>query len=165
MPHTRYVDWFFVIWTIKAFFHVYTLHLSLISPSSCSPIITGLVRNKYYLSNIPIFGLHEFPSPSKASRPALEPTQPSIQLLPGSISQRVKTPEREADQPPPSSAKIKKKEAMSPLPHTPSERLQRQLLHSTLFLERKHDSECSIVTDFMPLQFSCTKKVMSSSAL
>jgi hypothetical protein len=44
-----------------------------------------------------------FSSP-KASRPALGPTQPSIQWVPGEISPGVKRPGREADHSPPSSA-------------------------------------------------------------
>jgi hypothetical protein len=42
-----------------------------------------------------------------ASRPALWPTQPPIQWVPGALSPRVKRPGREADQSPPSSAKFK----------------------------------------------------------
>jgi hypothetical protein len=42
-----------------------------------------------------------------ASRPALGPTQPPIQCVPGTLSLRVKWPGREADRSPPSCAKIK----------------------------------------------------------
>jgi hypothetical protein len=42
-----------------------------------------------------------------ASRPALVPTQPAIQLVPGAISPRLKRPEREANSSPPSSAEAK----------------------------------------------------------
>jgi hypothetical protein len=41
------------------------------------------------------------------SKPALGPTQPPIQCVTGSLSQRVKGPRSEADLSPPSSAKIK----------------------------------------------------------
>jgi hypothetical protein len=45
---------------------------------------------------------------SAASRPALEPTQPPIQLVPGVLSPGVKRLGREADHSPPTSAKVKK---------------------------------------------------------
>jgi hypothetical protein len=40
-------------------------------------------------------------------RPALGPTQPPIQWVPGALASRVKLPGREADRSPPSSAKVK----------------------------------------------------------
>jgi hypothetical protein len=40
------------------------------------------------------------------SRPALGPTQPNIQGIPGSLSLGLKRPRREADHSPPSSAKL-----------------------------------------------------------
>jgi hypothetical protein len=43
-----------------------------------------------------------------ASRPALEPTQPPIQGVPGALSLRAKRPGREADHSPPSSAEVKR---------------------------------------------------------
>jgi len=42
-----------------------------------------------------------------ASRPALRPTQPSIQWVPGALSMGVKRPVREANHSPPSSAELK----------------------------------------------------------
>jgi hypothetical protein len=42
-----------------------------------------------------------------ASRPALGPTQPPIQWVPGALSLGVKRPGREADHSPPSSAEVK----------------------------------------------------------
>jgi hypothetical protein len=42
-----------------------------------------------------------------ASRPALGPTQPPIQWIPGAFSLGVKWPEREADRSSPSSAEVK----------------------------------------------------------
>jgi hypothetical protein len=42
-----------------------------------------------------------------ASRPALGPTPPPIQWVPGALSQRVKRPGREADHSPPYSAEVK----------------------------------------------------------
>jgi hypothetical protein len=42
-----------------------------------------------------------------ASRPALGPTQPPTQWVPGALSLGVKLPEREADHSPPSSAEVK----------------------------------------------------------
>jgi hypothetical protein len=50
-----------------------------------------------------------------ACRPALGPTQPPIQWVPG-----VKRPGREADHSPPSSAEVKNGGAMPPLPYTSS---------------------------------------------
>jgi hypothetical protein len=41
------------------------------------------------------------------SRPALGPTQPRIQWVPGALSLGVKRPEREADHSPPSSSEVK----------------------------------------------------------
>jgi hypothetical protein len=43
-----------------------------------------------------------------SSRPALGPTQPPIQWVPGAVSPGVKRLEREADHSPPTSAKVKK---------------------------------------------------------
>jgi hypothetical protein len=54
------------------------------------------------------------------SRPALEPTQPPIQWVPGALSLGVKLPEREADHSHPHSAEIKMRGAIPPLPNTPS---------------------------------------------
>jgi hypothetical protein len=42
-----------------------------------------------------------------ASRTSLEPTQPRIQGVPGSLSLGVKRPDRETDHSPPSSAEVK----------------------------------------------------------
>jgi hypothetical protein len=42
-----------------------------------------------------------------ASRTALEPTQPPIQWVPGTLSLGIKRPGREADHSPPSSAEVK----------------------------------------------------------
>jgi hypothetical protein len=55
---------------------------------------------------------------STASRPALGPIQPSIQIVPGALSPEVKRPGREADNSPPSSAEVKIGEAIPPFPHT-----------------------------------------------
>jgi hypothetical protein len=43
-----------------------------------------------------------------SSRPALTPTQPPIQLVPGALSLRVKRLGREVDRSPPASADVKK---------------------------------------------------------
>jgi hypothetical protein len=51
-----------------------------------------------------------------ASRPALRPTQPPVQWIPGAISPVVKLPGREADHSPPSSAEVKNAWSYSPLP-------------------------------------------------
>jgi hypothetical protein len=50
-----------------------------------------------------------------ASRPALGPTQPHIQWVPGALS-----PGQEADHSPPSSAEVKNDGAIPPLPHMSS---------------------------------------------
>jgi hypothetical protein len=54
---------------------------------------------------------------STATIPALGPTQPPIQWIPGALSLGVKRPGREADHSPPSSAEIKNGVAIPPLPH------------------------------------------------
>jgi hypothetical protein len=51
-----------------------------------------------------------------AYRPPLGPNQPRIQGISGTLSQKVKQQEREADHSPPFSAKMKKGGAISPLP-------------------------------------------------
>jgi hypothetical protein len=51
-----------------------------------------------------------------ASRPALGPTQPPIQWVPGALSLGVKRPGREADQSPVSSAEVRMRGAIPPLP-------------------------------------------------
>jgi hypothetical protein len=43
-----------------------------------------------------------------ASRPALDPTEPPIQWVPGALPLRLKRPGREADHSPTSSAEVKK---------------------------------------------------------
>jgi hypothetical protein len=56
-----------------------------------------------------------------ASRPALGPTQPPIQWVPGALSLGVKRPGREADHSPPSSAEVKEwVELYLHSPNTPS---------------------------------------------
>jgi hypothetical protein len=57
---------------------------------------------------------------STMSRPALGPTQPSIQWVLGALSPKVKPPHCEADHSPPSSAEVKKCGAIPPLSHTSS---------------------------------------------
>jgi hypothetical protein len=57
---------------------------------------------------------------SIASRPALGPTQPPIQWVPGTLSQGVKRLGREADHSPPAIAEVKKAGAIPLLPHTSS---------------------------------------------
>jgi hypothetical protein len=57
---------------------------------------------------------------SMSSRPALRPTQSSIQWIPAAVSPGVKRPRREADHSPPTSADIKKTWVYTLLPHTSS---------------------------------------------
>jgi hypothetical protein len=52
---------------------------------------------------------------STASTPALGPTQPPIQWVPGVLSPGIKRQEREADHSPPSSAEVKNGGAIPPL--------------------------------------------------
>jgi hypothetical protein len=67
-----------------------------------------------FLAGARIFFLH-----FTASRPALRPTQSSIQLVLGSLSPGVQPPGREANHSPPYSAKIKNGGVISQLHHTP----------------------------------------------
>jgi hypothetical protein len=55
---------------------------------------------------------------SRASRPALRPTQPPIQWVPGDLSSEVKLMGHEADRSPSASAEVKNGGAIPPLPHT-----------------------------------------------
>jgi hypothetical protein len=57
---------------------------------------------------------------STAFRPALGPTQLSVQCVPGALSPGVKRTWREADHSPPSIAKVKNVGAIPPLPHMSS---------------------------------------------
>jgi hypothetical protein len=57
---------------------------------------------------------------STESKPALGPTEPPIQWVPGTISPEVKRPGREADHSPPSSTQVKNGEAIPALPYTSS---------------------------------------------
>jgi hypothetical protein len=54
-----------------------------------------------------------------ASRPAVGPTQPSFQRVPGALSAEVKRPRREADGSPPTSAEVENDDAIRifPTPH------------------------------------------------
>jgi hypothetical protein len=56
---------------------------------------------------------------STTTRPALGPTQPPIQWLPGVLSPGVKRPEREAHHSRSSSTEVKNSGAVLSLPHTP----------------------------------------------
>jgi hypothetical protein len=57
---------------------------------------------------------------STASRPALGPTQPPIQWVPGSLSPGLRRQGRKAGRSAPSSAEVKNGGAISPLSHTSS---------------------------------------------
>jgi len=54
------------------------------------------------------------------SRPALGPTQPPIQLVPGALSVAVKRPGRETDRSPPSSAEVMNAWSYTSTPNTSS---------------------------------------------
>jgi hypothetical protein len=74
-------------------------------------------------------GAEEFSS-SPASRPALGPTQPPIQWVPGGPFLGGKArPGRDTDHSPPSSAEVKnKRERYLPTPQTPTWRVEGQLI-------------------------------------
>jgi hypothetical protein len=55
---------------------------------------------------------------STAYRPALGPTQPPIQWVPGALSSAMKRLRNEADHPPTSSTEVKTGRAVLPFPHT-----------------------------------------------
>jgi hypothetical protein len=57
-----------------------------------------------------------------SSRPALGPTQPAIQWVPGSLSLGVNRRGRESGHSPPKSAEVKRRGSVHPFPHTPSRR-------------------------------------------
>jgi hypothetical protein len=57
---------------------------------------------------------------STAFKPALGPTQPTIQRIPEALSPGIMWPGREADHPPPSSAEVKNGGAIPPVPHMSS---------------------------------------------
>jgi hypothetical protein len=57
---------------------------------------------------------------SIASRPALEPTQPPVQWVPGALHSLLKRQGREADRSSLSSAEVKNGRATPPLYHAPS---------------------------------------------
>jgi hypothetical protein len=59
---------------------------------------------------------------SVTSRPAVGPTQPPIQWLPGTVPLRVKRPRHEYDHSSPFSAEVKNDGAVPQLPHTSSRR-------------------------------------------
>jgi hypothetical protein len=63
-------------------------------------------------------GLRIFPF-ATASRPAVGPTQPPIQWVPGVLSLMVKRPGREADHSPPPSSKVKKAWSYTSTPPLP----------------------------------------------
>jgi hypothetical protein len=73
-------------------------------------------------------------------RPALGPTQPRIQCLPG-----IKRPGREADHSPPSSAGVKNGGAIPPLPHASS-------WHSAQLIKRRDNLTFLCVTGFIWLR-------------
>jgi hypothetical protein len=66
------------------------------------------------------------------SKPALEPTQPPIQWVPGDFSLGVRRPGRAVDHSPPNSAEVKKCGSVHPLPHTPSWRSANLLSPGTI---------------------------------
>jgi hypothetical protein len=57
---------------------------------------------------------------SMSSRPALGPTQPPMQWVPGALSPGVKRPRREADHSPPTSTNAKKTWVYTSTPHMSS---------------------------------------------
>jgi hypothetical protein len=97
------------------------------SASRYSPYVSGAMRTTYGIATGLRAGRPEFNSRqgqeiflyATASKPALGPTQPPIQWVPGALSE-VKRPEREADRSPSSSAEVKNGGAIPPLPHTSS---------------------------------------------
>jgi hypothetical protein len=77
----------------------------------CEPALTitemynkNYTHALYHLFNSRLMGIFLF---ATAFRPALGPTQPPVQWVPGALSPGVKRPGREANQSPPSSVEVK----------------------------------------------------------
>jgi hypothetical protein len=87
------------------------------------------------------------------SRAALGPTQPPIRWVTGALSLGVKRSGREADHSPPSSAEVKKREAIHPFPNMPSWR-GAQLKHRDNFT-------CTFISEMLDVLVEiCTKDLI-----
>jgi len=76
--------------------------------------------------------------PSKTSRPALAPTHPSTERVPGTLSPSVKRPGREAEQFLPSSSENKKDCRYTFIPHAPSWHAQGDNFTFTFLYKKVH---------------------------
>jgi hypothetical protein len=80
------------------------------------------------------------------STPALEPTQPPIQRVPGALSPGVKRLGDEAGHSPPCIAKVKNGGAIPPLPHMPS-------WHGTLLIRHRDNFTFTFMINLHHLQY------------
>jgi hypothetical protein len=91
----------------------------------------GLWAGRSCFESQQVLGIFLF---TTASRPALEPTQPPIQWVPGAFSLGLKRPGREDDHSPPSSAEVKNEWSYTGTPPIH--------LHGVVFSQKEHRDNC-----------------------